>query len=52
MLTDRGNAVHPELESLLALQKDDAEIRELERKRAALEPRWATTSGPAGGHVH
>ena len=29
----------PELESLLALQKDDAEIRELERKRAALEPR-------------
>ncbi|HET7457015.1 MAG TPA: hypothetical protein VFJ74_05110 [Gemmatimonadaceae bacterium] len=39
MLTDRGNAVHPELESLLALQKDDAEIRELERKRAALEPR-------------
>ena len=29
----------PELESLLALQMDDAEIRELERKRAALEPR-------------
>jgi hypothetical protein len=39
MLTDRGTAVHPELESLLALQKDDAEIRELERRRAALEPR-------------
>jgi predicted nucleic acid-binding Zn-ribbon protein len=31
--------VNAELESLLALQNDDAEIRELERKRAALEPR-------------
>jgi predicted nucleic acid-binding Zn-ribbon protein len=31
--------VNAELESLLELQKDDAEIRELERQRAALEPR-------------
>jgi hypothetical protein len=31
--------VNAELEALLALQKDDAEIRELERRRAALEPR-------------
>jgi len=31
--------VNAEVESLLALQNDDAEIRELERKRAALEPR-------------
>lgn len=31
--------MNAEVESLLALQNDDAEIRELERKRAALEPR-------------
>lgn len=31
--------MNAELESLLAVQNDDAQIRDLERKRAALEPR-------------
>jgi predicted nucleic acid-binding Zn-ribbon protein len=34
-----GGTVRPELEALLALQSSDASIRELERRRGALEPR-------------
>lgn len=48
-----GEIVHPDIETLLALQADDAVIRELEAKLAELEPRLHALEGERGAaEVH
>jgi predicted nucleic acid-binding Zn-ribbon protein len=41
-LTDTSEAMHPDVQSLLAVQRDDLEIYELESRLALLAPRLAT----------